>query len=181
MSWTFKIILCRIYLQCRRKGCLLSVYLTSGSSTALGKRSTWACKLGRREGMNSTFFTQSLFVLPVLWKELGRRVLLSVRELFPHCGFKIWNQPSMHPRPRVLRTRIICLTLDMENIWMSPLLTPMLQPLKCCHTGNPAPLPYNLSEPSILIEEGTSTCIVQVHSGEWRALESTVSKQMQAL
>lgn len=64
---------------------------------------------------------------------------------------------------------------------MSPLLTPMLQPLKCCHTGNPAPLPYNLSEPSILIEEGTSTCIVQVHSGEWRALESTVSKQMQAL
>lgn len=62
---------------------------------------------------------------------------------------------------------------------MSPLLTPMLQPLKCCHTGNPAPLPYNLSEPSIPIEEDTSTCVLQVRSGEWRALESTVSKQMQ--
>lgn len=31
----------------------------------------------------------SLFVLPVLLKELGRRVPLSVRELFPYCVFKI--------------------------------------------------------------------------------------------
>lgn len=49
----------------------------------LGTSNLPPCRLGRREGMNSTFFTQSLFVLPVLWRELGRRVLLSVRELFP--------------------------------------------------------------------------------------------------